>query len=168
MFTCRKLKSLYFIEEPCLVCHASEKMFKTIVWWMSLPGLLTWRDLFSFSNSWSSYQVEFKTFSCKNKNLPPGHLKWPSPIYFVVSHCFLVITCSGLTASEGLIITCINGQIKGASCTFRCDTGYQLVGQSTTSTCLSSGSWSQSQPHCESKQCILNVQFNMENNIPCP
>ncbi|XP_071810204.1 uncharacterized protein [Asterias amurensis] len=65
----------------------------------------------------------------------------------------IVITCGGLTHSEGLLITCPNNHIKGASCTFVCALGYQLVGIGNTITCQSDRTWSPSQPSCQILTC---------------
>ncbi|XP_038050781.1 sushi, von Willebrand factor type A, EGF and pentraxin domain-containing protein 1-like [Patiria miniata] len=63
-----------------------------------------------------------------------------------------VITCSTLVATQGLVITCPDGYIKGATCTFRCEAGYQPI-RNNTSTCLSNASWSPTPPTCGLLQC---------------
>ena len=67
--------------------------------------------------------------------------------------CFLAeIQCDNLTTpSNGVIASCSSGSIgvgyDGDTCSFTCNTGYELTG-SDTRTCLSNGNWSGSDDVC--------------------
>ncbi|XP_033644442.1 sushi, von Willebrand factor type A, EGF and pentraxin domain-containing protein 1-like isoform X2 [Asterias rubens] len=63
-----------------------------------------------------------------------------------------VITCPAHQSSPHLVISCPNGYIKGASCSFQCGTGYQLS-RAGSSLCRSSGSWSLPRPTCQIRSC---------------
>ena len=64
---------------------------------------------------------------------------------------FLLVTCPSLTDPTNGMIGCSlggnNTPNPGESCTFTCDTGYELNG-SDTRTCQNSGSWDGSDAAC--------------------
>ncbi|XP_022105727.1 sushi, von Willebrand factor type A, EGF and pentraxin domain-containing protein 1-like [Acanthaster planci] len=81
----------------------------------------------------------------------------------------IVITCTALSAGDGLVINCPSGQIKGAMCTFQCDAGYQLLGGSSA-ICQSDQSWNPPQPTCEILRCPRldpPAQGNFRDSQPC-
>ncbi|XP_065899331.1 uncharacterized protein [Dysidea avara] len=75
------------------------------------------------------------------------------------------IQCDNLTApSNGEISSCSSGSIRvgyeGDTCSFTCNTGYELTG-SDTRTCQSDGSWSGTETMCRRVNCsMLNDPIN--------
>ena len=66
-------------------------------------------------------------------------------------HIFLILTavdCDSLTDPTNGQITLTAGTTLGQNATYSCNTGYNLVGESTR-TCQASGNWSESAPTCE-------------------
>ena len=67
---------------------------------------------------------------------------------------FLLVTCPSLTAPTNGMISCslVGDGVAdpGESCTFTCNTGYELMG-SGTRTCGNDGSWSGSVATCISE-----------------
>ena len=63
--------------------------------------------------------------------------------------CFyLLVTCPPLSdPSNGMINCSLGDDTYGDTCSFTCDTGYELTG-SDTRTCQSDGSWSGSVAMC--------------------
>ena len=66
--------------------------------------------------------------------------------------CFLfILVCPLLTAPSNGMFSCSLGgdgvPSTGDTCTFTCNTGYELTGNHTR-TCQSDGSWSDSVPMC--------------------
>ena len=49
-------------------------------------------------------------------------------------------------------MTCIDGQVTSANCTFTCVPGYELSGPSIIF-CLPNSTWSNPQPHCTLSHC---------------
>ena len=72
----------------------------------------------------------------------------------------LYAACSRLTSPFNGAVTysSIFSLTPGTIATFTCVAGYSLVGSSTR-TCLSSGSWSGSQPYCR-RQSVWDVRFH--------
>ena len=71
-------------------------------------------------------------------------------IYF----CHIDHQCSTLAAVDNVKMSCYNGSTytngesyEGDTCSFTCDTGYELTG-SDTRTCQKNGSWSGSEVMC--------------------
>ena len=63
----------------------------------------------------------------------------------------LDVQCDNLSVTNGEIISCTFSEVgvhyKGDTCSFTCNTGYELTG-SDTRTCQSDGSWSGSDDVC--------------------
>ena len=65
-----------------------------------------------------------------------------------MSHLLLDIRCEDLTLTDGEITSCNMGVgYEGDTCSFTCNTGYQLTG-SDTRTCQSDGSWNGTETMC--------------------
>ena len=59
-----------------------------------------------------------------------------------------VVDCGNLTDPADGQVNHTNGTTFGQTATYSCDTGYNLVGNSTR-TCQAEGNWSWSEPACE-------------------
>ena len=67
------------------------------------------------------------------------------------------VRCDNLSApANGKIISCSSGRVgvgyEGDTCSFTCNTGYELTG-SDTRTCQSDGSWSGDSDMCRKGKC---------------
>ena len=64
----------------------------------------------------------------------------------------LLVSCPVLDTPDNGTISCSLGgdtvPDPGESCTYTCDSGYELTGDSRTRTCLNDGSWSGSDTMC--------------------
>ena len=74
---------------------------------------------------------------------------------------FLILTavdCGNLTNPGNGSVTHTAGTIFEQTATYSCDTGYNLVGNSTR-TCQATGNWSGSEPTCQGMllHCVLVV-----------
>ena len=67
-----------------------------------------------------------------------------------------VVDCGALNASANGQVSHTNGTTFGQIATYSCDTGYNLVGNSTR-TCQADGVWSGSEPTCQGVL-LLSVQ----------
>ena len=68
----------------------------------------------------------------------------------------LLVTCPSLSdPSNGMISCSLGDDAYGDTCSFTCDTGYELTG-SDTRTCQSDGSWSGSQVSCDIMKCPIS------------
>ena len=73
-------------------------------------------------------------------------------MYIEHKHVVIDIPCEDLaTPANGEIMSCSSGTIgvgyEGDTCSFTCNTGYELTG-SDTRTCQSNGSWSATETMC--------------------
>ena len=75
-------------------------------------------------------------------------------MFHIISACIHVpidIQCDNLTIPSNGGMSCSSGIMgmgyEGETCTFTCNTGYELIGSSTR-TCQSDGNWSGSQTRC--------------------
>ena len=69
----------------------------------------------------------------------------------LITSCFLV-PCTSLTDLNNGAMNCSMGNVSsyGDTCSFTCNTGYELTG-SDTRTCQSNGSWSGNETICTGK-----------------
>ena len=75
---------------------------------------------------------------------------------------FLLVMCPLLTIPTNGMISCLLGDNNtpnpGESCTFTCNTGYELNG-SGTKTCQNDGSWSGSSATCVGGEWLLSSKI---------
>ena len=64
-----------------------------------------------------------------------------SLLHFSVIGIILLVTCPSLSISNGMIDCSLGDDAYGDTCSFTCDSGYELTG-SDARTCQSDGSWS--------------------------
>ena len=67
--------------------------------------------------------------------------------------CFLLLgTCPSLNDPSNGVISCSQGgdgvSHPGDTCTYTCNTSYELTGGSSTRNCQNDGSWNGSAPMC--------------------
>ena len=71
--------------------------------------------------------------------------------FMTIIPTFLLVTCPSLSGPSNGMINCSLGDdgvaSSGDTCSFTCDTGYELTG-SDTRTCQSDGSWSGNDDVC--------------------
>ena len=67
---------------------------------------------------------------------------------FVIFLILIVVDCGSLTAPANGSVTHTSGTTFGQTATYTCNTGYNLVGDSTR-TCQATGEWSGSAPTCQ-------------------
>ena len=68
-----------------------------------------------------------------------------------------VVDCGNLTDPDNGQVNHTSGTTFGQTATYTCNTGYNLVGNSTR-TCQDAGNWSQSAPTCDGM--LLNGDLN--------
>ena len=72
-----------------------------------------------------------------------------SPKYRSLHDVFLIVVdCGNLTAPDNGSVTLTSGTTFGQTVTYSCNTGFNLVGDSTR-TCQANGDWSGSAPTCQ-------------------
>ena len=83
---------------------------------------------------------------------------------FILCYYVIDIQCHNLsTPANGEIMSCSSGRVgvgyEGDTCSFTCNTGYELTGNDTARTCQSDGSWSGTDDVCRrgKNSCIINV-----------
>ena len=71
--------------------------------------------------------------------------------FMTIISTFLLVTCPSLSGPSNGMINCVLGDdgvaSSGDTCSFTCDTGYELTG-SDTRTCQSDGNWNGSVAVC--------------------
>ena len=86
----------------------------------------------------SGYVVQLFNLSIEYKGVVHDLSLWPST----------VVNCGALTNPANGQVTHTGGTTLGQTATYRCNTGYNLVGGSTR-TCQATGGWSGSAPICQ-------------------
>ena len=71
-----------------------------------------------------------------------------------------VVDCGSLTDPASGQVDLTSGTTLGQTATYSCNTGYNLVGDSTR-TCQATGQWSGSAPTCEGI-CAINLTFTYQ------
>ena len=86
----------------------------------------------------------------------------------VAMYIFLltVVDCGSLTDPDNGQVTHTAGTTFGQTATYSCNTGYNLVGNSTR-TCQATGIWSGSEPTCEGVYVINLALFAGLPNFQC-
>ena len=83
-----------------------------------------------------------------------------------VSFLKTVVDCGNLTDPASGSVTHTSGTTFGQTATYSCNTGYNLVGDSTR-TCQAVGNWSRSAPTCQSmllkSDLILSIHAYIHN-----
>ena len=83
-------------------------------------------------------------------------------------HIQTAVDCGGLSTTTFGLSVSYSGTTYNNVATYSCITGYQLIGSSTR-TCTSGGSWSGSEPYCQSKSTIFELVlalFTIMSNLP--
>ena len=78
-------------------------------------------------------------------------------IYMVYSN-FTVVNCGNLTNPDNGQVNHTSGTTFGQNATYSCNTGYNLVGNSTR-TCQATGNWSGSPPTCAGIQAYTQETY---------
>ncbi|XP_022105682.1 sushi, von Willebrand factor type A, EGF and pentraxin domain-containing protein 1-like isoform X2 [Acanthaster planci] len=86
--------------------------------------------------------------------------------YCSISITIRVLRCPGVGSSSHRSHTCTKSNIAGSFCTFRCSTGYDIVGDSTA-TCLNSEVWTSGLPTCRVKTCNPALTSLANGQITC-
>ena len=68
--------------------------------------------------------------------------------YLETAHMLIVVNCGALTNPTNGQVSHTGGTTYGQTATYSCNTGYNLVGNSTR-TCQATGMWSGSVPTCQ-------------------
>ena len=68
--------------------------------------------------------------------------------YLETAHMLIVVNCGALTNPTNGQVSHTGGTTYGQTATYSCNTGYNLVGNSTR-TCQATGMWSGSEPTCQ-------------------
>ena len=69
-------------------------------------------------------------------------------IYIIIFLILVVVDCGSLTDPANGQVDLTSGTTFGQTATYSCNTGYNLVGDSTR-TCQATGEWSGSAPTCQ-------------------
>ncbi|KAJ8031270.1 Seizure protein 6-like [Holothuria leucospilota] len=82
--------------------------------------------------------------------------------FFPFLFCCKVVTCPALsTINNGPAPTCTRGFISGSTCTYQCDTGFEIVSGSIARTCSSSTrAWTGTEPTCEEISKIHPIDYS--------
>ena len=87
------------------------------------------------------------------------HIIWFTHVFLF----YIVVDCGILTNPANGQVTHTAGTIFGQTATYRCNTGYNLVGSSNR-TCQATRVWSGSEPTCEGIAMMLSLLFcNLPN-----
>ena len=83
------------------------------------------------------------------------YLPCSNNVYFI-----LLVTCPSLSIINGMMKCLMGDNTYEDTCSFTCDTGYELTG-SDTRTCQSDGSWSGTRVSCDIMKCpILSLPLD--------
>ena len=83
---------------------------------------------------------------CYHLGLQQASCNVPAPF-------FIAVNCSTLNNPANGQVSHTAGTTFGQTATYSCDTGYNLVGDSTR-TCQATGVWSESEPTCQGMQLL--------------